>query len=366
MITARLLIILAFIGCSFVGANAGTLRTFSVTDVVRKASGVGSQPAVILRDGTVCAIEANDHSQCTSLGTLPASDAKIIGDSRTANFDGVFNLLGDGVPQVFVDYWPQYNAPDCLAPYNQTPYRPGEKTGCDAIALLVYRYSGGGYQRYLTLSAPTEGYAPGAWFLDESPRKAVFQTRCGGSSGECLFYLDLHKHSLEPISDYYFLEGEPVFEDLDHDGNAEIFIPARGRDRTAAQGAAILRWTGTTYRVWWPDWERPPYVIYAQIAQVGGDGFKEIVAVLDTRNDSIWGPSARELAVWKLAAGKWCLVAKTTLSPSDETGFPQLAGVIREPRGARILLTNGDEGGTLTCRYPGRKITCPPSPRAAK
>jgi hypothetical protein len=320
---------------------------------------------VILRAGTICALDANDHSQCTSLGSLPASDTKIIGDSSYANFDGVFDLLGDGVPQVFVDYWPQNNDPNCLPPYNKDRSTSGE-AGCGAMALLVYRYSGGGYHRYLTLNAPSAGYAPGAWFLDESPRKAIFETRCGGSSGECFFYLDLHKRSLEQISDDYFLEGKPTFEDIDHDGNAEIFIPARGRDRTATQGAAILRWTGTTYRVWWPDWKKPPYVIYAQMADIGGDNVKEIIAILDTGADWGFGSSVRELAVWELTAGKWRLVAKTGLSPSDAIGFPRLERVIPEPHGARILLSNGGAGGTFTCRYSGRKITCPPSPRAAK
>lgn len=364
-ITARLLIVLAFIGCSFVGANASTLRAFSPADVVGRASGVGSRAAVLLRDGTVCAIEVNDPSQCTALGTLPAAVTKIIGDN-SGMFDGVFDLLGDGVPQLFVDYWPEYNDPNCLAPYNTAPVRPGEVAGCDAVALLVYRYSGKGYQRYLTLNAPSAGYAPGAWFLDESPRKAIFKTRCGGSSGSCFFYLDLHKRSLEQISDEYFLEGEPTVEDIDHDGNAEVFIPARGRDRTATQGAALLRWTGATYRVWWPDWNAPPYVIYARMAQVGGDRFKEIVAILDTGAGWSAGSSARELGVWKLTAGKWRLIAKIGLSPSDAIGFPRLNRVIPEPHGARILLSSIHEQDSVTCRYSDSKITCSRSPRAAK
>jgi hypothetical protein len=360
---ARLQLVLAFIGCSFVVANAGTLRTFSQSEVVGKATAIGSRAAVILRDGTVCAIEANDHSKCTALVTLPAAVTKIIAEDG-GKFDGVFDLLGDGAPQLFVDYWPEYD-PDCLQPSKNPPYWCGESPD-DSMVLLMYRDSGKGYQRYLSLNAPTQGYGPGkAWFLDESPRKAIFETRCGGSAGSCFFYLDMHKRSLEPISDDYFLEGEPVFEDFDRDGNAEIFIPARGRDRTATQGAVLLRWTGTTYEVWWPAWKPTPYVIYARMAQVGSDHAKEIVAILDTGTNYRGGSDARALGIWRLTAGKWHLVAKTELPPDEAIGFPGLEGVTREPHGAKILITGG-EGGSFTCHYSGRKITCPPPPRAAK
>ncbi len=366
-IAARLVIVIAFVGGSFVCARAGTSRTFSDTDVVGKASGVGSRAAVVLRDGTVCTIDAIDPSQCSALGTLPAPVVKIIHDNG-GKFDGVFDLLGDDVPQVFVDYSPRYNDPNCLPPYNKTPnWTSGPAADCDAMALLVYRNSGNGYQRYLTLNAPTEGYGPGAaWFLDEYERKAIFETRCGGSSGSCFFYLDLHKRALELISDDYFLEGEPIFEDIDHDGNAEIFIPARGRDRTATQGAVLLRWTGSTYRVWWPQWKPPPYVIYAQTAYAGHDHIKEIVAILDSGADAENGSPARTLGVWRLSAGKWRLVAKTALPPAETMTTPTLDGIISDPHGARILLTIDDSGKSFVCRYSDRKITCPPSPGAAK
>lgn len=227
----------------------------------------------------------------------------------------------------------------------------------------MYRYSAKGYQRYLTLNAPSEGYGSGrAWSLDEFVRKAIFETRCGGSSGDCLFYLDLHKRALELISDDYFIEGTPTFEDIDRDGNAEIFIPARGRDRTATQGAALLRWTGTTYRVWWPNWKAPPpYVIHAQMAYVGGDHFREIVAVLVPGAEVGNGSPGRELAVWRLAAGEWHLVAKTALEPSDGIADPSIEDVIPEPHGARIVLSEGEEAGNLICRYSDRRISCPPS-----
>jgi len=89
----------------------------------------------------------------------------------------------------------------------------------------------------MKLSAPTEGYAPGAWFIQDSPlRKAIFMTRCGGSSGDCLFYLDWKNRSLKNISDDLFLIDGPVIEDVDGDGISEIFVtaPDVGARRRAA------------------------------------------------------------------------------------------------------------------------------------
>lgn len=358
-IARQFFIAIAFIICSVIGPDADTIGTFTPADIAGRAEGVGSLPSVILRDGTVCATSVVDPRQCTALGAVSTSVAKIVSDGG-GEFDGVFDLLGDGVPQVFVDYWPLWNDPNCLPPYNT----PGDgPCCCDAMALLVYRYSGHSYQRFLTLNAPTEGYgAGGAWFLDESPRKAIFETRCGGSSGDCLVYLDLIEHTLEPISDDYFLEGDPIFEEIDHDGNDEIFIPARGRDRTAAQGAALLKWTGNGYRVWWPDWKSPPYVIYAQLTRVGTDPLKEIVAVLDSGKNAGQGSNSRELGIWKLRSGKWQRVATAPLYPVADIGWtvvlPTLDKITSQPYGAEIFLSNSD-GSTLTCRYADRKLTCP-------
>jgi hypothetical protein len=102
----RLIVVLAFVGCSLACADANTLRTFKAADVVGNASGVGSRATVILRDGTVCAIDPVDPSECSALGTLPAVIVKIISDNG-GRFDGVFDLLGDHFPQVFVDFWPE-------------------------------------------------------------------------------------------------------------------------------------------------------------------------------------------------------------------------------------------------------------------
>ena len=361
-ISAGLLIVIACMACSFVGANAATLQTFGPADVAGKAEGVGSLPSVILRDGTVCEIDKAHPSQCGALVKVPKKVMEAIGKGY-GQFDGLFDLLDDGAPQVFINYWPDSTDPNCPKEYKESD------GGCSVIALLVYRRSGNRYRPYSTLHAPTEGYEPGAFFLNESPRKAILQTRCGGSSGECLFYLDWHKHRLKPISDDYFLEGDPLFKDIDHDGRDEIFIPARGRDRTATQGAALLKWTGSTYRVWWPDWGPPPYVIYAQFADVDGDKDKEIIAVLDPGTDTADESNDRELGIWKLTASKWHLEAKTPLpSVADAdsmAAFPTLDKINPEPHGIQIWFSNRDDS-TFTCSYSNHRIGCSSAEHTSK
>ena len=356
-VLTRLLVVSFLVGWSYVGAEASSSRTFSSADVVARASGYGSIVAVALRDGIVCAVVAGDPSRCTTLGTLPADAIKIL-SGQDSYFDGVFDLLGDSAPQLFIDYWPDHGDPNCLPPHNIStgPLITGK---CDAMALLVYRYSHESYTRDMTLNAPSMGYSPGAWFLRESPPKAIFETRYAGSFGPGLFYLDPKKRSLDLISDHYDIEGDPIVENIERNGNAELFIPARGRDRTATQGAALLRWTGRTYSVWWPDWNAPPYVVHAKIAEVGGDPFREIVAILDSADDWEKGSSSRELAVWKLTDRKWHLNAKTELPSTDSMGLPDISAVVPERRGARVVLMTDDESGNLTCHYSEHKITCP-------
>jgi hypothetical protein len=229
-------------------------------------------PAMVLRDGTVCQVPSEDSLECHPLMKLPRLIVAKLQDEyhEDGMFDGLFDLDKSGDPEIFIDYWPDLI--DC-------PKADRDDT-CDSIKLVVYKKTGESYREYKTARAPTQGYAPGAWFLDESPRKAIIQTRCGGSSGACLYYLDWKKGTLVPISDDYFLEGKTTFQDIDHDGAAEIFISARVRDRTAEQGAALLHWTGDGYRVWWPTWKAPPYVMYACLANLDHDRTKGIVAPL--------------------------------------------------------------------------------------
>jgi hypothetical protein len=111
-IAARFLMVIVCMVCSFVGANAATLRTFGPNDVAGKAEGVGSLPSVILRDGTVCAVDKAHPSQCGALVKVPKKVVEAIGKSY-GQFDGLFDLLGEGTPQVFLNYWPDSTDPNC-------------------------------------------------------------------------------------------------------------------------------------------------------------------------------------------------------------------------------------------------------------
>ncbi|HVN29002.1 MAG TPA: hypothetical protein VMT64_10975, partial [Candidatus Binataceae bacterium] len=208
----------------------------------------------------------------------------------------------------------------------------------------------------------TEGYDGGAWFLDESPRKAIIRTRCGGSSGPCLFYLDLKKRALQPISDDIFMEGEPVFTDIDGDGADEILIPGRGRDRTARQGGALLRWTGSTYKIWWPRLSKPLYVVYAQLLDLDQDPRNEIIAILDPKGLS----SQRELGIWRLDERAWKERAKVKLPNNTAdgdaeigSGAPTFAGIEHNDGAIIIKLDYGEEYSAVSCRYGGSGLECP-------
>lgn len=234
----------------------------------------------------------------------------------SVTFYGVFDFDGDGVPEVFLDYWP--------------PLGNREQ---DNVVLLVYKKVGGKYRQHLRLKAESIGYAPGAWFLDEPPySKALFRTRYG-SSGEGLFYLNAGKKSLDLISGSVFLDGDPEFFDTDGDGIAEVFLPGRGRDRTSRPGAAVLRWTNQGYEMWWPDWTGAPAVIYAKLADVDSDGKKEIVAVLEPEAVDFHKyvdretAAPRELAVWKVAAEGIAVVSKVRLPDARWLSEPTLGRV---------------------------------------
>ncbi|MHC1745495.1 MAG: FG-GAP repeat domain-containing protein [Syntrophobacteraceae bacterium] len=222
--------------------------------------------------------------------------------AHSLTFYGVFDLDEDGSPEVFLDYW-----------------FPLTKTEEDNVVLLVYKKLQGRYHQYLKLKAQSMGYAPDGWFLKEKPHpKAIFMTRYGGSSGMGLFYLNVKKKSLDLISDGVFIECQPVFEDLDGDGMAEIHLPGRGRDRTSQLGTAILHWNNGGYEVWWPNWPSEPYVMYARLLDLDKDGKKEIVAVLDpsvySDEDQVDGKfSKRELGVWKVENSKPLPFSKTEI-----------------------------------------------------
>ncbi len=300
------------------GVNAATIDPAPL--------GKGSLPARLFPDGTVCLVDSNRPSVCrTRLVKIPREVKK----AHSATFYGVFDLDGDGSPEVFVDYWSPFN-----------------RTDGDNVVLLVFKKIRGKYRRYLRLKAESLGYNPGAWFLDEQPYpKAVFMTRIGGSSGTGLFYLNLKTQSLDLISGPVLLEGHPEFPDLDGDGIAEIFLPGRGRDRTSRPGAAVLRWKKDGYEMWWPNWTGAPSVIYAALADMDGDKKKEIIAVLepeemdlDTHVDGET-ESPREFAAWKITTGGITLLSKTKLPDAKHLSEPAIGSI--SPAGAIIQLKYG-------------------------
>lgn len=122
--------------------------------------GVGSLPARLFPDGTVCIVAANNPSQCTKkLLTGPISKANDMmmqkwGAGASISFYGIFDVDNDGHPEVFFDYWGS-DDPNCPEKYKSSD-------GCDAINLVVYKKVGKTYRTYLKLQAESRGYAPGA------------------------------------------------------------------------------------------------------------------------------------------------------------------------------------------------------------
>ena len=184
-----------------------------------------------------------------------------------------------------------------------------------------------------------------------------------GATGKCRLcpfavYLNLKKKSLDLISGSIFLEGNPEFVDLDGEGITEIFLPGRGRDRTSIPGAAILKWNGDGYQMWWPDWTGNPNVIYATLSDIDNDGKKEIVAVLepeliDFDLDNAGKTSGlRELATWKVTQTGLTLISKVKLPNSGYLSEPYFN---ESSTGSGIELTYSR---TVNCAMKNGKMEC--------
>ncbi len=324
-----LFFILAFIP----EANAATLNS--------EPKGKGSLPSRFFPDGTICLVNEETPSACLKkLVTLP----NIVRKADAATFYGVFDIDADGIPEVFVDYWYAFN----------------KKQENNSVTLLVYKKINEKYKKFLKLEAETYGYSTGAWFLKETPfSKAIFMTRYGGSSGAGLFYLDMKNKSLNLISDLIYLEGYPEFIDLDSDGVSEIFLPGRGRDRTANPGAAILHWKDNGYRTCWPDWNGLPSVIYAALTDIEKDGKKEVTAILEPQeinyDQFVDGETSvlRELGVWQISEGKPVLISKTKVPDSKYMSEPNFGRL--PPISSNIELIYSK---TIGCSKHGDKMQC--------
>jgi hypothetical protein len=346
----------------FPSASAEGPFAIAPSTIVERTLGHNSLPGAVLRDGTVCRT-ADVHSlTCQPLMRISPEIVKRF-EEDTGFFDGIFDVDKCGSPEIFFDYWPERDDPNCPA-----KYRDKSDPRCDVIALFVYRKLGDTYRKVATLNAPTMGYSPDAWFINDSPMpKAVFMTRYGGSSGDGLFYLNWKKRALELISDDYYIGGAPLIEDFDGEGHSEIFITARGYDRTAKQGAALLRWKNDGYQLWWPTWTAPPYIMYAQPVTFRDSKTPVIVAVVDPQSREIDDPRGdmesqrRELTVWQLAGDTWQMIASKEIdgvaNPSRMCAFPELTRVTSTVDGAAITLTYED-GGVTTCQFKGRDLSC--------
>jgi hypothetical protein len=306
----------------------------------RAPVGKGSLPSRLFSDRTVCLVNPEKPFVCKEwLFKVPPSVMK----AHSLTFYGAFDVDGDGLPEVFLDYWSPLDSQDE-----------------DNVVLLVYKKLRGKYRQYLKLKAESLGYAPAGWFIKEPPHaKAIFMTRYGGSSGTGLFYLNLRERSLDLISSPMYLEGCPEFLDMDGDGIAEIFLEGRGRDRTSNPGAALLRWKDEGYTMWWPNWTGTPTVIYATLADVDGDGKKEIVAVLEPEgidlDEYIQGETAmpRELGVWRVETGGITQISKTKLPDSKHISYPTIGRV--PPRGQTVEL---EYPCAVGCALVDGKLTC--------
>src|SRR5208337_832334 len=174
-------------------------RVIEPNEVLARASGIGSAPAMPLRDGTVCMTEVRDSLRCGSPATLPGKVVEKLQRDDSA-FYGIFDANGDGEPRLFLDYWPKSGDPDCPKEYRDESH--DAEVPCGAVALQVYQRTGDTFREEMKLGAPTAGYSPAAWFIRESPlNKALFMTRCQGSGGNCLYYLDFKKRVLETVSE---------------------------------------------------------------------------------------------------------------------------------------------------------------------
>jgi len=183
--------------------------------------------------------------------------------------------------------------------------------------------------------------------------------RYHGSRGTGLLYLNVKKPSLELISDEIAVLGHPpLFEDVDKDGVAEIFVQGGGWNRTGTSGAAWLHWRDDTYKLWWPDWTSPPYVMQAELADVDNDQQKEIIAVLDTEGQPGRESHLRALGVWTLNNDAFTLVDKVKLPNGEGIGWPMISQILPTPHGTQIDLRWYKNAKTLKCIYLNGKITC--------
>jgi hypothetical protein len=147
---------------------------------------------------------------------------------------------------------------------------------------------------------------------------------------------------------------------LDKDGVAEIVVKGCRSDiRDPAWDTGLIHWKDGAYKIWWPDWSSPPYVMGAELVDVDHDQQKELIAVLDVGGESV----LRELGVWKLTKGiftlwkpTFTLVDKVKLPAREYLWSPTISKILPTSHGAEIELEY-PENKTLKYIYLNGKIT---------
>ncbi|HSB11749.1 MAG TPA: hypothetical protein VLM38_19830 [Blastocatellia bacterium] len=326
-----------------------------ITNGIQVSIGDGSIPGQLFPDGTVCTVDARDPSQCTEvLFKVPDNIMKRMNREYAAScFYGIFDLDNDAVPEVLLGYWLP-DDPGCS---------PTMEEGC--VNLLVYKRVRNAYRLYAELQAQTMGYNAYAWFLNESPPKAIILTRYQGSSGDGIFYLDLKKRSLRLMTDDLAVS-YAFFEDINNDGAKEVFVLGRVLSCDLL-GGGLLRWKGGAYhlyRLQWPRWASTSRLMYADLIKLD-DKQKGIVALLKSAkgNGNVYS-TILELAVFRITKRVLAMVDKAELPAGASSSEPE---ILSTSQGEQIHIryrAYEDRMETLKCLFRNGKITCDKSRKA--
>jgi hypothetical protein len=95
-----------------IGASAAGPRIINPGEVVMRTGGTGSVPGALLRDGTVCITPTEKSLQCRQLAKLSSETVNNL-KRPFSFFDGIYDLDSSGDLEIFFDYWPPNNDPNC-------------------------------------------------------------------------------------------------------------------------------------------------------------------------------------------------------------------------------------------------------------
>ncbi len=314
------------------------------------AVGEGSLPAHLDPDGTVWLREP-DGGRGRELLRLPDS---LLADWRSApafRLEGVYDLDGDGRPEVYVQYWlPDYRE----WPPGEPHHDDGWDEPWDAVVKVVeLRDTGRGYAPARTLFARSGGFAPGTWFYrDGAQRRALF--RVHASEGEGASY-----YQLAPGSSRW--QASEATQTEDAPAVAPIVLAAgEGRPcELAIPGPwRIVRWRASGGDVLWPRGEDK--VACQDLRAFDAGGRTALVALVTTESS---GADAQAddscpfaLDVFERREGEWRKVASACLPTGDERGDLGLAHARTDGAGTRISVTFG-QGLRVDYEYRAGRLT---------